>query len=703
MKKKIFLNVLLLVVLISVLNMVSSSDGALESLMVLASLVSFGYLMWRLNRSPDRTEKTKKTPAKKKEHDKYTYVIKVAEDLRETARRYEDPLVEVFFALGGIQIRRATKSQDFLANAIVQFGRTGFVIDYINVNSRTGKQRQIAKAWKDTIGVTAERYELYFKDHSFIEFVPRDLGSFLYLSVFWQVFNDGLNGSQEIFQNPVQSGLGHRLREVANYLIENRATIGPKASIDVSSVPSRLKDEEFFGYSDLRFPEIRDKIKRWRLLEKLGGGAFGQVFKVEHVDTGETGAIKLMSPLGPDGKKLATDGVQFRASRELFLDEAALSLKVSSPFVVSAIDWGKEPWPWIRYPLIEGTNVREAIAKSNDPRAAWWNLAHDLISGLSTIHAEGIVHKDVKLDNILAEANRFVLLDLGIGEVVDYAEFGPFGGVGGTFGYMAPELIGRKAGSKPPGYEIDIFSAGIALLSVFDSKPMRELQVAQNSAHRSGNRAELDALLASPIQLGGAPRETHALLSAMLDLDPAGRPKAARLLNYVADFVDLEEKIELIQQYRDERMERTPPDDQRDEVRKVEEVEGSHQSWKRIEDEIYRMLDEVRPRYFIITLNGDSEDHMVYVQAMSGGGGWHVEAMSESFSKLPQSKEVKSNFMRLNWTPPSSSEPNYSIDLDNPPHPEVVRILIDAFEFGYGLKPTDIRSVEVIHQGEGKY
>lgn len=682
------------------------SDGYEVFVLAVATLIIWWLLRLRkgaLSKNlSGTTKKTSKKPSKVRTTG-YHYVDQVAADLRETARKYEDPHEEVFFRLGGIQIRRLTRSQDFTANAFVQLGRNEFVIDFVNVNSRNGKTRRIHKKWKDTTGVLENRFELYFKDDSSIDFVPLDLKSHLYLSVFWQVFHEGLNGGQSIFQNPVESGLGHRLREVATYLSENKKIVGPKAAIDVSSVPTRIGEDEFFGFLSPRFPELRDKIKRWRLIRKIGAGGFGQVFEVEHVDTGKMGAIKLMSPTSLGNKEIPLDSPFFRGAKERFLDEATLSMKVNSPFVVSAIDGGSDPWPWILYPLVNGQPVLEALKVAPNQRAAWWNLAHDLISGLSTVHHEGLLHKDVKLDNMLYAGDRFVLLDFGIGEVVGYSELIEIGRVGGTFGYMAPELLLEGQSESNPSYAIDVFSAGMTLLSVFDQRPLAAMREAQHLSRTSDNREPLVDFMRAPIDISGAPEETRSLLGAMVDFDPQRRPEAKKLLKYVADFVDLDEKIALIDAQKQVWLGVPIAEAKGTNERDERKLEGPHQSWKAIEDEIHRVLESVRPEYFIIEINGDRERDMVYVQAITDAHGWHVEAMSEAFSVESQTTTVKRNFMKLNWTPPTASDPNFSVDLDAPPHAEIVRLFTDAFEFGYAIVPRDIRTISITTQGTGKY
>lgn len=641
-----------------------------------------------------------KTAKPKSAPNKFDYIDSVAERLRETARKYEDTKTEVFLVLRGIRMRRVTGTQDFLANAVLQISRQGFRIDFVTLNSKTGKPRSLEKKWTDTIGATPNQFEIYFKDHSFVEFVPMDRDTHLFLSGFWQVFNPGLNGYPEQFQNPVKSGLGLRLREVANYIVDNKSEVGSMGALDVERVPTKISAEEFHGIYDPQIPKKGEKLGRWRLVQELGSGAFGTVFRVENVDDGRVRALKLMSPTYKK-QKLKVDSPEFRILSDGFLDEAKLSSKVNSPFVVSAIEWGQEPWPWILYPFIEGQSPHQELRNSSNPKALWWNFAHDLISALNSIHSEGLLHRDVKPENIRGTKDRFVLLDLGIGQIKGYSDL-VGGSFGGTVGYMAPEILLNPRGDH--GYATDIFSAGMTLLSLFDDMTMKKLRDAELRMSDTGADQSLRDLLQAPLDLTAAPRETHALLSAMLDPNPNQRPPAKKLLAYVSDFVDLEEKIQLIQAHNALKYESVEVEDQREEERTEGNIRGPFNSWQKMEKEIYHILETVRPRYFIVELKVEGVSETIYVQAINDGKRlWHVEAVSETFSDSSQSVELRKRMMSLGWTPPSGSEPNWGMDFTEPPYPEIVRVFTDAFEFGYQIKPPKVISIEITKQGEGHY
>lgn len=652
-----------------------------------------GYLNFKIPEAIQRQISSNRANNPRRSNVKYPYVDEVAEDLRSTARKFEDPYEELFFVLRDLKIRRLTNSQEFTANALFQISRSGFNLQFVNVNSRTGKVRTIEKKWKQTIGVTPDRFELYLQDQSLIEFFPLTPKSSLYMSAFWQVFNDALNGSDLLLQNPVESGLGHKLREVANYIIENRETVGPEATFELSNVESKITDEEFLGYQVPKFPEVRDKIQGWRLLGFLGKGGFGQVFKAENVETGELGAIKLMSPNGQDKKKLNVLSREFRVSREGFLAEAALSSKVSSPFIASAIDSGDEPWPWIRYPLIKGKPPAEAWNVSKDRSAFWWNMAHDLVSALNSIHTEGMVHKDIKPDNILMTKDCFVVLDFGVGEVVGYGA-----GVAGTPGFIAPEIYTDESSQTRNSDKTDIFAAGVTLFSLRDPSIVYALRAATSSS------SAMQELVKKPIDLSSWPPEMAQLLSKMLSFDPSERASAKLLLKDIAKHVDLDLKLELIERHKEQMFSFDPSEHDMgsDETFDIP-VQAPISSWAPIEAAITEIVDEIKPRFFVVELGLKGTEDKVYVQAISGGGGWILEAMSEKFSTNKHSRETKSNFIRLGWTPPSKSEPNYIVNSAEYRTPEIVRRLVDAFEFGYPVKLDQIERIEVSGQGKGKY
>lgn len=641
-------------------------------------------------------------PNRSRASHQFSYVEKVAGDLRNVARFFEDPYTEHFFSVNQIQIRRSTKSQDFFANAVLHISRVGFKIEYMRVNSRTGKVQELSKTWAQTIGVTESQFELYLKDHSSIEFIPQNKQTHLYLSVFWQVFHEALNGNTEMLTSPTTSGLGVRLREAASYLIEHQDEVGREAAFSLDKVPTRIDEQDlYFVASRNVIPEIGDKINRWKLKKQLGEGGFGVVFKAENVDTGDVAAIKLMSPWASKGKKWDTESRAFRLAKESFLKEGPLSMKVSSPFVVSAMGFGDDPWPWIMYPLIEGMTVVEAWKTSTNRMTLWWNLAHDLISAMNTIHLEGMVHKDIKPPNILMQEDHFVLLDFGLGEVQGYGDLVFTPSLAGTQGFMAPEIIEASKREVEPQYtpQTDVYAAGVSLLMTL---PIRD---ELRNLFRFGEDPEtIRSIAEKELKLPKEVSHSISLVAYMVSRDPEKRLSSKELLKQVVPFIDFDGKLALIESSRQKLFvtKDEAPDEMNEETLQYE-LNTPLKSWGSVEKEIEKLLVQVRPRYFIINLQEKDKDDFVYVQVMHLRPGWVFEAMSENYSETPQSKRTKANFVRLGWNPPSNSEPNYTIFSDPLPVAEIIRLLVDAFEFGYEIDFRQVSSIDVTAQGPGFY
>ena len=196
---------------------------------------------------------------------------------------------------------------------------------------------------------------------------------------------------------------------------------------------------------------------RYALDGRLGEGGMGQVYRARHLQLGKAFALKIISPT------FATDHV----ARERFNQEAKLASEISHPNIVSVFDFGEDEQygAYMVMELVEGESLLSQGQLPMSPKRALDVLAQ-VADALDHIHKRGIIHGDVKADNIMiteeaeqaanARRRRVVrLLDFGLARGADQKE--EDGLVSGSPHYLAPE---RCAGA-PPTMSSDIYALGV--------------------------------------------------------------------------------------------------------------------------------------------------------------------------------------------------------------------------------------------------
>ena len=205
-----------------------------------------------------------------------------------------------------------------------------------------------------------------------------------------------------------------------------------------------------------------------RILRCVGSGAMGTVYEVEHVRLGVRYALKAFSFEGADA--------EFRKKR--FLAEGRILARLSHPRIVRVYDMdttGDRAWFTMDY--VEGPKGRpETLADvprgGTLPEATLGGWYEDIREALAAVHAAGIVHRDVKLENILVDKDgRAVLSDFGISRIVDeklrrelevtrtmVSGDKDAKVVLGTVAYLAPEI--RQGGEPTPA--ADLYALGVA-------------------------------------------------------------------------------------------------------------------------------------------------------------------------------------------------------------------------------------------------
>jgi serine/threonine protein kinase len=256
----------------------------------------------------------------------------------------------------------------------------------------------------------------------------------------------------------------------------------------------------------------------------LGAGGMGQVYAARDVRLGRELALKVLPATGADA-----------ATGARFLREARAASALNHPNIVTVFDIGSgETGSFIAMELVRGRALRQLGATPLDPRVVA-DVGRQVARALEVAHAAGIVHRDVKPDNVMVRDDGLVkVLDFGIARLLEDApSAAAVGGAVtlpglavGTVRYMSPE----QACGDVVGTASDVFSLGLVLY---------ELATGMHPFAATSDLAMLGAICARepapPSQVApGLPPAFDALLLAMLAKEPSARPTAARVSQALA-------------------------------------------------------------------------------------------------------------------------------------------------------------------------
>lgn len=252
---------------------------------------------------------------------------------------------------------------------------------------------------------------------------------------------------------------------------------------------------------------IGKEISHYKILKKLGSGGMGEVYLAEDTKLKRRVALKFL----PQG----LDINQVDVAR--FLQEAQAAAAINHANVCTIYEVQDEgDAPFIAMEYVEGKTLREKIKEERLKIKDVQNIANQVCEGLLAAHEKGIVHRDIKSDNIMiTESGQVKVMDFGLAKLKGTLKLTKTGSTAGTLSYMAPEYIqGGDADTRS-----DIFSLGVVLY---------EMLTGELPFKGDYEAAQMYSILnedPEPVQKSfpGLSSEMLHILNRSLEKDPANR------------------------------------------------------------------------------------------------------------------------------------------------------------------------------------
>jgi len=265
------------------------------------------------------------------------------------------------------------------------------------------------------------------------------------------------------------------------------------------------------------------RLGQYTLLEKIGEGGMGVVYRAEHEMLRRPTAIKVLPP--------ASAGEQ---TLKRFEREAQLTARLTSPHTVSVYDFGRTPEGAFYYVMeyLDGLDLEHLVREAGPlPPGRVVHILRQVCEALAEAHGVGLVHRDIKPANILLSE---------VGRIPDYAKVVDFGlvrdvtesadtrltredVVAGTPQYLAPETIRDGANSDPRS---DLYALGAVAYYLLTATPVfvgRPIAVIQS--HLNVSPEPPSTRLGRPL-----PAKLERLVLDCLEKDPTRRPESAQAL-----------------------------------------------------------------------------------------------------------------------------------------------------------------------------
>ena len=252
---------------------------------------------------------------------------------------------------------------------------------------------------------------------------------------------------------------------------------------------------------------------RYDIVSRLGGGGMGTVYKAKDREVDRLVALKVIRP------ELAGNS----AILSRFKQELILARKVTQKNVIRIFDLGRDSgMRFITMEYIEGEDLRSVVKQQGrlSPQTTI-DIIQQVCLALEAAHGEGVVHRDLKPQNIMIDGHgKVFVMDFGIARSVGSEGMTMTGALVGTPEYMSPEQV---KGEHVDGRS-DIFSLGIIFYELLTGKMPFRAETAQQSMYRR----TVERPTPASSEESSVPAFLSEVVSKCLEIDPSKRFQSAR-------------------------------------------------------------------------------------------------------------------------------------------------------------------------------
>ena len=311
----------------------------------------------------------------------------------------------------------------------------------------------------------------------------------------WPKFDPPLPGEHDTDTPTLPHGTPIPGATQAMPYIRQRPPLTPNPSLSGISAFQTLQPGVLFG-------------GRYEILSVLGQGGMGAVYKARDRELDRLIALKVIRP------ELATDP----SILQRFKQELILARNITHKNVVRIFDLGEaDGIRFISMEYVDGDDLRTLLRREGkfSPKETI-SVIEQVCRALDSAHAEGVIHRDLKPQNIMRDKNgRIVVMDFGLARSLGEAGMTQTGAIVGTIEYMSPEqALGSTLDQRS-----DIFSVGLIFYELLTGKAPYEADTAIASLMK---RTREDARSATDVD-ASVPRSLSAIVSRCLEREPANR------------------------------------------------------------------------------------------------------------------------------------------------------------------------------------